>query len=1630
MNINRRIFGSDIPTKIKKKLEARALIAEGVKEPFEEINPSKYPDSRSTGGGPSNKGFYTYQELLANQFAGEADLSSRTPFIRMWTAVELVETPNFDDTDEYIQIGESMEEDTPYETIEKAIKDAEEAKDPNHKFTNYPTVVVIKDPDTKRIYIKRKHRGYYSYGEGWKRIYMLNTNITSTLPPAPNEEINLSYTRDFAREYDPKTHTMSDKFSEKWPNFVNEDNEPIAENNATVPVTNDEATSMVAKQKQLQLFPTEHRIEGDDNQFMKPAAGIISMDSSTEGYMGTIKKTTINFAVHNFADFDQIYNRYFLKPGAQVFIDYGWNSLRSSLYDPADVLKDHKIQHALFDGENSFIGQHLGDVDTLVGLVTDYDSTILPNGTVECSVTVTSKNAALIDSDYNRQILSARISYLLDHLVMFRALWNNSSVRGGSTRDKNYGLYKDQLMPDGTPMYSDYGGVRSKQTNEWGKDDERWTLWNSMPDANSTTDDIYVYQKVIQELIDESSLMQTDMNPKAESIASGVFVYNKGLSRFVSWGLIEDEILNSEFGFSADDKDLQLNETDNFQVTINSSASFTTWHKMIAQMQTISSHDGLPETPPCFLYPMRWGIVPSLNQYIDFKQEAEVEYETSQLYKARYKRFYDAKRQEYVDANNWTSDTKKETENHATTEAMALKDNFTNYNSEIEAAGGELIWLESYNYGAGKYPTDQYPKLMPGTKDDLDVYKYYEYDLESQQIPLREIFVDIEVVKDAFKSSSNTREAINKMLQQINKDSSGIFDWQITAKEGDDSSLAISDNNFLGIQRGYETQEASVFKKLFLFDVMSPNSIVSGYDVSLSMPDGNIGNMYAIQGLSGNNPLVPMNNLLDENLGLEDLFSHTEDDKYINYLPNTTTYRSNKYRQDMNMSPNIRKQYGDYIKKGLTGKLNPTLDTGVDRWAQSVVPDGVVLNEGHKSTMVGFWESGRFFDDGLALSTVYGDGIVSQKLEHFRNELNPASGNSATAKQLKKEAQEARIQRNDEKMHQLGYNLADGFKDYFMRSALVKYLANKRPSIFPMKLTLTTYGISAIQPGDIFRVNYLPKMYRDNIYFQTISVQQKVGPDGWFTTLTTQFRIRPTQKNKSKIVNDDNRKFVITSQYVTGIESAGKLGSGTAEFYTKHKVHATSETNIFTLADLSGYMTEVTPVAPSEPRLLTPPNASLKTAAGAINIASGADIVTVVGKNNRPFHFQNSCMGVRSCGLGLRFKCTGTITADQRVDTQVGYKNLDWQEREKLGVIDSVTANEKSRIVWMPFDYSDVICTNQHIAKNNKDSGKTGTYPKSRMIQTRGFGSPMAWLEAFIEKNQNAYNHDHEALSMKGLNWADGKDKGQEFLFPNKKVCKALMNYNSDAKLDAIGIVSTKKPKKGKIIGASLQYPYIKGIKPEWSKFANDNKNKKYLEGDDYHETFGAGFGTTKGPYVTWDWKPGQPKLNTTTVKKTKLGNIHYSYTLTAPKYGVPEMPNGSTYEANSSWQKPSDQFLSKTKAEGYNSYRNEVYTSWQYNGKSFKAYGSTKKVKDDYNSSTTNQYTYAYGIPPLDEHISEFKSSMQVMGCRLYEDEYYILFINAKDPQYWCVMHEDYVVPADPDGHYVRMSFQSSNVK
>ena len=320
MPFKKTVFGGDINILTKKRLEARQHLSGGTKAPNQSII-SQYPHETENA--------YSYQELLNLQgdFGGANDLSSRTPFARMWTAVQVYTTKTF------------LDGGTPYKTEEEA--------------------------KTQSVNLDKKFIPHVVPIEGGFGIRQISGN-----------EIMI---------YEVNNHNRL---------FKADPNQSIfGEDGAST-----QLTSKVAKE--------QFNIQGSDNEnFLKPPAGITSVDVQTEGALGSIKRTTVNFVVHSFGDFENIYNRYFLKPGALLFLDIGWDT--AEIYNPKDVVLEENYKNLTFidpiptrtdDVLDYYVNvKSKGDLEVIYGYVTKFDSKLNNTGGFDCSVEIVSVNNGLVD---------------------------------------------------------------------------------------------------------------------------------------------------------------------------------------------------------------------------------------------------------------------------------------------------------------------------------------------------------------------------------------------------------------------------------------------------------------------------------------------------------------------------------------------------------------------------------------------------------------------------------------------------------------------------------------------------------------------------------------------------------------------------------------------------------------------------------------------------------------------------------------------------------------------------------------------------------------------------------------------------------------------------------------------------------------------------------------------------------------------------------------------------------------------------------------------------------------------------------------------------------------------------------
>ena len=274
MGIKSRAFGAEIPVRVKKKLEARQNASALKVNPLETVQKSRYSDDAD-----KDADNLTYGDLLNNQFDGIADLSSRKPFARLWTAINIKE--------------------------------------------------VVKGTVDGVKYPKKKHQ-YQDSGDSEEDIMK---KIESDLANNPNLYFN---------SVKKEVNLLEDTMNKPACYIIGNNQLNVLQNERELDSIQKESLSDTYNY--YDIFPPELSDGPTDGSKQlhhhNAPAGIIKVSSETQGSFGQTIKTTVEFKVFSFRDFERIYSRYFLRPGAQVFLDMGWNNI-TDLYNPSDLLENN-----------------------------------------------------------------------------------------------------------------------------------------------------------------------------------------------------------------------------------------------------------------------------------------------------------------------------------------------------------------------------------------------------------------------------------------------------------------------------------------------------------------------------------------------------------------------------------------------------------------------------------------------------------------------------------------------------------------------------------------------------------------------------------------------------------------------------------------------------------------------------------------------------------------------------------------------------------------------------------------------------------------------------------------------------------------------------------------------------------------------------------------------------------------------------------------------------------------------------------------------------------------------------------------------------------------------------------------
>ncbi len=77
-------------------------------------------------------------------------------------------------------------------------------------------------------------------------------------------------------------------------------------------------------------------------------------------------------------------------------------------------------------------------------------------------------------------------------------------------------------------------------------------------------------------------------------------------------------------------------------------------------------------------------------------------------------------------------------------------------------------------------------------------------------------------------------------------------------------------------------------------------------------------------------------------------------------------------------------------------------------------------------------------------------------------------------------------------------------------------------TIIPIELEMTIDGVGGLRPGNLFRVDYLPKIYRDYTYFQIFTIGHTINTSGWTTSIGAKMKLDFPKMIKDGLIGLDS----------------------------------------------------------------------------------------------------------------------------------------------------------------------------------------------------------------------------------------------------------------------------------------------------------------------------------------------------------------------------------------------------------------------------------------------------------------------------------------------------------------------------
>ena len=786
------------------------------------------------------------------------------------------------------------------------------------------------------------------------------------------------------------------------------------------------------------------------NDYLKPKTGITQISRRTDGPVGAIAFTTVDFTVHNHREFEQIIQPYFFQVGSTVVVDFGWSHMGSSFdeaafYDPRTftegAISMDRIEEMIYGRGHKFTSDyipgllrdknHRGRVSVDIGNVISFTAKLDENNSYQCTIEICSRNTALASKEINKENgLEYLFGNAMDNIV--RNIY--AEVHGIDTSaGVDAGLSKEQLKVaqensiDGLTTQIDMSNAvvtgdlgitdgtednrtAEEQLREAGINTEnnRSTTGIISPLGSNNTRGGFIGPTLTAEQYAELTEKNMEKVLNAIELKTGgdipqkhkkFGVHKDGDKLYIAYGMLEDIYLNVYLTPTLDEKV-------DYNLTFNSRKSYLRFDQEFLKMQTCQLRGD--EKRNVFKIPADW--TDSYNSKVMQKNTTQVSHEKNAMYSL-----------EYYDEN------------------------------------GEYVEPEQLSDDGGA----DFKEPLYGVPI----------------IPIRDVFLDVSFITKVFKNSTSVSDALQSIWNRVSVESGDV--WNILISSVNDAS-----NTSISFQDVHLTRGQLKKIDVYEFDVTSPNSIVSGNDLTFQIPKDKI------------SAAVAMRSLLEP-----------------------TTVKSKDLRELMDfikLSPSVdgdAKQFWRTIPN--TGKTNLRSDKDVGGDNKNAVGVGIQIAKTLRNTVGDDAIEQNKYDDPAYATRSFINNInfyqaqnKNKDSEKNKNEaIDKVEGSDSDDEKTKKQANTPK----EAILETLKSKVFDSTDSGF---SIHRFL--------PMELSLTVYGNTFLDILDFITVNNVPQYMKDHFAFQIMGIEQQCSSDGWKTTYTAVMRnLRSSVNVKTRLKEPD-----------------------------------------------------------------------------------------------------------------------------------------------------------------------------------------------------------------------------------------------------------------------------------------------------------------------------------------------------------------------------------------------------------------------------------------------------------------------------------------------------------------------------